>query len=113
MGVSILFYSVCAALGSLVTSQEQMLAMRFFVGLGVGGMWPNGIALVAESWPTASKATVSGVMAAGLNAGILMLAQLAGRHAGLVGSRFGAGEFRRCPARRLARPPRQLSAHQR
>ena len=77
MGVSILFYSVCAALGSLVTSQEQMLALRFLVGLGVGGMWPNGIALVAESWPTASKATVSGVMAAGLNAGILMLAQLA------------------------------------
>lgn len=77
MGVSILFYSVCAALGSLVTSQEQMLVLRFLVGLGVGGMWPNGIALVAESWPTASKATVSGVMAAGLNAGILMLAQLA------------------------------------
>jgi len=37
----------------------------------------SGIALVAESWPTASKATVSGVMAAGLNAGIFMLAQLA------------------------------------
>lgn len=77
MGVSILFYSVCAALGGFVTSQEQMLVLRFLVGLGVGGMWPNGIALVAESWPTASKATVSGVMAAGLNAGILMLAQLA------------------------------------
>lgn len=77
MGVSILFYSVCAALGSRVTSQEQMLGLRFLVGLGVGGMWPNGIALVAESWPTASKATVSGVMAAGLNTGILLLAQLA------------------------------------
>jgi MFS family permease len=75
--VSILFYSVCAALGSLVRTQEQMLVLRFLVGLGVGGMWPNGIALVAESWPTASKATVSGVMAAGLNAGILLLAQLA------------------------------------
>lgn len=77
MGVSILFYSVCAALGGFVTSQEQMLAVRFLVGLGVGGMWPNGIALVAESWPNASKPTVSGVMAAGLNTGILLLAQLA------------------------------------
>lgn len=77
MGVSILFYSVCAALGSLVTSQEQMLVLRFLVGLGVGGMWPNGLALVAESWSAASKATVSGVTAAGLNAGILLLAQLA------------------------------------
>jgi SHS family sialic acid transporter-like MFS transporter len=77
MGVSILFYSLCAGLGGLVTSQEQMLVLRFLVGLGVGGMWPNGIALVAESWPTASKATVSGTMAAGLNAGILLLSQLA------------------------------------
>jgi SHS family sialic acid transporter-like MFS transporter len=77
MGVSILFYSVCAALGSLVTTQEQMLGLRFLVGLGVGGMWPNGIALVAESWPAASKPTVSGVMAAGLNTGILLLATLA------------------------------------
>jgi MFS family permease len=77
MGVSILFYSVCAGLGGFVTSQEQMLVLRFLVGLGVGGMWPNGIALVAESWPSASKATVSGVMAAGLNAGILLLSQLA------------------------------------
>jgi len=77
MGVSILFYSLCAGLGGFVTSQEQMLVLRFLVGLGVGGMWPNGIALVAESWPTASKATVSGAMAAGLNAGILLLSQLA------------------------------------
>ena len=55
MGVSILFYSVCAGLGGFVTSQEQMLVLRFLVGLGVGGMWPNGIALVAESWPSASQ----------------------------------------------------------
>ena len=77
MGISILFYSVCAALGAFVASQEQMLVLRFLVGLGVGGMWPNGIALVSESWSSASKATVSGVTAAGLNAGILLLGVLA------------------------------------
>jgi MFS transporter, SHS family, sialic acid transporter len=54
MGVSILFSSVCAGLGGFVTSQEQMLVLRCLVGLGVGGMWPNGIALVAEIWPSAS-----------------------------------------------------------
>jgi MFS family permease len=75
LGVSILLYSLCAAAGALVTSQEQMLLLRFLVGLGIGGVWPNGIALVAESWPTASKATVSGVMAAGINVGILLLSQ--------------------------------------
>ena len=77
MGVSVLFYSVFAGLGAFVKTQEQMLALRFLVGLGVGGMWPNGVALVSECWPNASRPLVSGVMMAGLNAGILLLSQLA------------------------------------
>ncbi|MBL8230313.1 MAG: MFS transporter [Bryobacterales bacterium] len=77
MGISILFYSIFAAMGAWVRTQEQMLALRFLVGLGVGGVWPNGMALVSECWPTASKPVVSGVMGAGLNAGILLLSQLA------------------------------------
>lgn len=77
MGVSILFYSAFAALGAWVRTQEEMLALRFLVGLGVGGMWPNGMALVAECWPGASRPVVAGVMSAGLNAGILLLSQLA------------------------------------
>ncbi len=77
MGVSILFYSIFAALGAYTQSQEQMLALRFLVGLGVGGLWPNGIALVSECWPGASRPLVSGAMMAGLNAGILLLSQLA------------------------------------
>ncbi len=76
MGISILFYSVFAALGTWVRTQEEMLILRFFVGLGVGGMWPNGMALVAECWP-ASRPLVSGVMSAALNAGILLLSQTA------------------------------------
>ncbi len=77
MGVSILFYSVFAALGGWVQTQEQMLVLRFLVGLGVGGLWPNGIALVAECWSSAKRPLVSGAMMAGLNSGILLLSQLA------------------------------------
>ncbi|MST95260.1 MAG: MFS transporter [Pedosphaera sp.] len=77
MGVSILIYSIFAALGAYARTQEQMLVLRFLVGLGVGGLWPNGIALVSECWPGASRPLVSGAMMAGLNAGILMLSQLA------------------------------------
>jgi predicted MFS family arabinose efflux permease len=76
MGVSILFYSLFAMLGAWAQTQEQMLALRFLVGLGVGGMWPNGMALVTECWSSASRPVVSGVMSAGLNAGILLLSQL-------------------------------------
>lgn len=77
MGVCILFYSIFAALGAYAQDQWQMLALRFLVGLGVGGLWPNGIALVSECWSGASRPLVSGAMMAGLNAGILLLSQLA------------------------------------
>jgi MFS family permease len=77
MGVSILFYSLFAGLGAFVRTQEQMLVLRFVVGLGAGGVWPNGVALVAECWPNASRPLVSGVTMAGLNVGILLLSQLA------------------------------------
>ena len=77
MGVSILFYSAFAAMGVWVRTQEEMLVLRFLVGLGVGGLWPNAIALVAECWSNASRPLVSGVAMAGLNAGILMLSQIA------------------------------------
>jgi MFS family permease len=77
MGWSILLYSLFATLGSFVKTQEQMLLLRFVVGLGVGGLWPNGIALVSECWAGASRPVVSGMMMAGLNAGVLLLSQLA------------------------------------
>ncbi len=77
MGICILFYSIFAAMGAYAKTQEQMLMLRFLVGLGVGGLWPNGIALVSECWSAASRPLVSGAMMAGLNAGILLLSQLA------------------------------------
>jgi predicted MFS family arabinose efflux permease len=80
MGVSILFYSVFAGLGAFVQSCEQMLVLRFLVGLGVGGMWPNGVALVAECWPNTSRPTVSGILGAGINVGIVGLSILGSRY---------------------------------
>lgn len=80
MGISILFYSIFALLGAWAQTQQHILILRFLVGLGVGGMWPNGMALVAECWPTASRAWVAGVMSAGLNAGILMVSQITRLH---------------------------------
>jgi len=59
LGASILLYSLGAAAGGSVTSQWELLGLRFLVGLGVGGVWPNGIALVAESWPAAMEFTTA------------------------------------------------------
>jgi Major Facilitator Superfamily len=64
MGVSILVYSIFAGLGAWATSCNEMLALRFLVGLGVGGVWPNAVALVAESWPNTARPTVAGILGA-------------------------------------------------
>jgi SHS family sialic acid transporter-like MFS transporter len=77
LGISVLFYSVFAGLGALVRTQEQMLALRFLVGLGVGGVWPNAVALAAECWPDKSRPIVAGLLGAALNGGILLLSQVA------------------------------------
>ena len=76
MGISMLVYSGFSCLGMFAQSSEQMLLLRFLVGLGVGGMWPNGVALVAECWPDASRPTVAGILGAGINVGIICLAMV-------------------------------------
>ena len=73
MAMSIATYSVFAGASSLVTSAEQLLLMRFLIGLGVGGMWPNGIALVSEAWPGMSRPMVAGVIGTAANVGIMLI----------------------------------------
>ena len=76
MGVCVLVYSLAGGAGAFVATQEQLLVLRFVAGFGVGGMWPNGVALVAECWPNASRPMVAGVAGTGLNVGILLVSQL-------------------------------------
>ena len=76
LGVSVLFYSIFAGLGAFVETQGQMLVLRFLVGLGVGGVWPNAVALAAECWPDKSRPMIAGLMGAALNGGILLLSQV-------------------------------------
>lgn len=75
-GVCVLCYSIFGAAGAFVHSQEQLLVLRFLAGLGVGGMWPNGVALVSECWSNATRPMVAGVIGTGLNIGILCVSQL-------------------------------------
>ncbi len=77
MGISVLVYSIFAGAGLFVRTLDEMLWLRFLVGLGVGGVWPNAVALVAECWPKLSRPFVAGILGAGLNIGILLLSQVA------------------------------------
>jgi len=76
MAASILCYSVFSGLTYFSTSAEMLLVLRFLTCMGIGGMWPNGIALIAEAWPNVSRPILAGVMGTAANVGILCFAVL-------------------------------------
>src|SRR6185295_8667984 len=49
--LSILVYSVSSGACGLSTTVVQLGFFRFVLGLGMGGEWTTGAALIAESWP--------------------------------------------------------------
>jgi MFS family permease len=74
MGWSILCFSAFTGASWFVRTPEQLLALRFLASLGVGGMWPAGVSLVAEAWPSASRPAVAGAMGMAANLGIFVMA---------------------------------------
>ncbi len=73
MAVSILCYTVFAGAAAFSKTQEQLLVLRFLAGLGIGGMWPNGVSLVSEIWPDVSRPFLAGVMGTSANLGMLVI----------------------------------------
>jgi MFS family permease len=73
MAWAVACYALVTGVTYYVTSPSQLLVLRFFVGLGIGGVWPNAVALVAEAWPNASRPFVAGVLGTAANAGFILL----------------------------------------
>ena len=74
MTASILCYSVFSLVSSYVQTPGQLLVLRFLTCMGIGGMWPNGIALLSEAWSNVSRPVIAGVMGTAANVGILIFA---------------------------------------
>ena len=49
--VSVLVYSLATALCGFAQTAPQLMLFRVLLGLGMGGEWASGAALVAETWP--------------------------------------------------------------
>ncbi len=64
MIVTIVTYAIFTGLSGLVHSWQLYSAMRFMTGLGVGGEWAAGAALVAEVFPARSRAMALGLLQA-------------------------------------------------
>jgi MFS family permease len=59
---SILVYSVFTAACGLAQTLAQLAVFRFLLGLGMGGEWASGAALVSETWPDRDRGKAMGVM---------------------------------------------------
>jgi MFS transporter, SHS family, sialic acid transporter len=77
MALSILTYTCMSAASSFAQSPLQLLVLWYLACTGVGGMWPNGVALVSEAWSNMSRPMVAGVIGTSANIGIFLLATLA------------------------------------
>jgi MFS family permease len=62
MMAAIAIYSVFTAACGLSATILQLAIFRFLLGLGMGGEWSSGAALVGESWPAVHRAKAMGLM---------------------------------------------------
>ncbi len=74
MVITILFYSLFTCITALAQSPWQIVVLRFFVAMGVGGEWAVASAMVAEVMPTRSRPVMSSIFHASSVFGTLMAA---------------------------------------
>ena len=73
IGISIIWYAAFTGLSCMVATPLQMCVMRFVACMGIGGMWPAGVALASEVWRDVSRPTLAGLIGAAANVGIALL----------------------------------------
>jgi SHS family lactate transporter-like MFS transporter len=72
--LSVVWFSVFAFLSGFSSSYTMLFALRALFGIGMGGEWAAGMALVFEHWPTRLRGLVSGMMLGGWYWGYLLSA---------------------------------------
>lgn len=83
--ISVLLYSVATALCGLTQTPAQLMGCRLLLGLGMGGEWACGAALVAETWPVHKRGKALAVVQSAWAVGYAMGAAVVG----LIMPRFG------------------------
>jgi MFS family permease len=74
---SIVVYSVFTAACGLSHGIAELAVFRFLLGLGMGGEWSTGAALVAETWPAEHRGKALGLMQSGFAIGYALAAVFA------------------------------------
>jgi MFS family permease len=60
--LSVLVYSVFTAACGFAQTALQLAIFRIFLGIGMGGEWASGAALVSETWPDRDRGKALGLM---------------------------------------------------
>jgi MFS family permease len=89
LGASILVYSIFTFACGLSTSIAMLAACRFVLGLGMGGEWNTGAALVAETWPSALRGRALGIVQSSWAVGYALSAVVAGAILSYTGGAHG------------------------
>jgi MFS family permease len=76
--LSILVYSFASGACGLSDSVLQLGVCRFVLGLGMGGEWSTGAALIAETWPAEHRGKALGLMQSTWAIGEMLAAAVAG-----------------------------------
>ncbi|MCS7064917.1 MAG: MFS transporter [Fimbriimonadales bacterium] len=74
MAITILMYAGFTGLSAFAQTWQQFALLRFLTGLGIGGEFAAGAALVAETFPAHARPTALGIMQACSAIGNLMAA---------------------------------------
>lgn len=72
LGLSVLLYSLSTGGMALVNNLGLLFALRFLAGVGTGGEWSLGFAMVAEAWPQAGRGARGGLVTAMFNLGTFL-----------------------------------------
>ena len=75
--VSIIVYSAFTAACGFSHGLWELAALRVGVGLGMGGEWATGAALVSETWPDQHRGKALGLMQSGFAIGYALAAVIA------------------------------------
>ncbi len=75
--ITILIFSLCSLGAATSQTLLQLLFWRALVGLGMGGEWASGAALVCETWPAEHRTKAIAIMQSGWALGYILAAALA------------------------------------
>lgn len=73
---TVLLFAIGTALTGLATSIEQIYLFRIIAGIGAGGEYGIGMALVAEAWPKDKQGRASSYVSVGAQYGVILAALL-------------------------------------